>query len=91
MTYIYNEVFSMEKNQIEYLQKDLLKSYNVANSTFDDASEEDKDFLKTFSFICLLSFDVYMKKMVIEHLIDGMTEEAPASEKKKKRKEKPEK
>ncbi|HEX3022325.1 MAG TPA: hypothetical protein VHP81_08030, partial [Lachnospiraceae bacterium] len=32
--------------------------------------EEDRDFLTTFSFICMLSFDVYMKKMIIEKLID---------------------
>ena len=83
LTYIYNEVFSMEKGQIENLQKDLLKSYNAAQASFEDADEEDKDFLKNFTFICLLSFDVYMKKMVIEHLIDGMP---PSDEDNKKKK-----
>lgn len=83
LTYIYNEVFSMEKGQIENLQKDLLKSYNAAQASFQDADEEDKDFLKNFTFICLLSFDVYMKKMVIEHLIDGMS---PSDEDNKKKK-----
>ena len=70
LTAIYNEVFSMEKNQIEYLTKDLLSRYKTAQSTFENAPEEDREFLKLFSFICLLSFDVYMKKMLIEHLID---------------------
>lgn len=83
LTYIYNEVFGMEKSQIEYLKKDLLKRYNVASSTFQDADQENQEFLKQFSFICLLSFDVYVKKMLIEHLIDDMTPEAP--EKKSKR------
>lgn len=83
LTYIYNEVFGMEKGQIENLQKDLLKSYNAAQASFEDADEEDKDFLKNFTFICLLSFDVYMKKMVIEHLIDGMS---PFDEDNKKKK-----
>lgn len=83
LTYIYNEVFSMEKGQIESLKKDLLRRYNVASATFEDADEEDKDFLKKFSFICLLSFDVYIKKMLIEHLIDDM--EPPASEKTSKK------
>jgi DNA-binding transcriptional MerR regulator len=85
LTYIYNEVFSMEKNQIEYLKKDLLKNYNVAETTFEDADPEDQEFLKKFSFICLLSFDVYMKKMLIEHLIDGI---APAATDKNIKKEK---
>ncbi|MDO4677435.1 MAG: DUF1836 domain-containing protein [Blautia sp.] len=83
LTYIYNEVFSMEKGQIENLQKDLLKSYNAAQASFEDADEEDKDFLKNFTFICLLSFDVYMKKMVIEHLIDGMSPSDDNNQKKK--------
>lgn len=77
LTSIYNEVFSMEKNQIEYLTKDLLSRYKTAQGTFQEAPEEEQEFLKLFSFICLLSFDVYMKKMLIEHLIDEMR---PASE-----------
>lgn len=85
LTYIYNEVFGMEKSQIEYLKKDLLKRYNVASSTFADADQEDQEFLKKFSFICLLSFDVYVKKMLIEELIDDMH---PENDSKKPRKAK---
>ncbi|MDY4694164.1 MAG: DUF1836 domain-containing protein [Blautia sp.] len=82
ITYIYNEVFSMEKGQIESLKKDILKKYNTAQETFKDADEEDQDKLRKFSFICLLSFDVYVKKMMIERLIDGMP---PADDHKKKK------
>ena len=82
ITYIYNEVFSMEKGQIESLKKDILKKYNTAQETFKDADTEDQDKLRKFSFICLLSFDVYVKKMMIERLIDGMP---PADDHKKKK------
>ena len=84
MTYIYNEVFSMEKDQIESLKKDLLRKYKTAQDTFGDADEEDQANLKRFSFICLLSFDVYVKKMMIEHIIDGMNPEPEHNSKKKK-------
>lgn len=84
MTYIYNEVFSMEKEQIESLKKDLLRKYKTAQETFGDADEEDHENLKRFSFICLLSFDVYVKKMMIEHLIDGMHPVPKHDDKKKK-------
>lgn len=83
MTYIYNEVFGMENEQIESLKKDLLRKYKASQETFSDADEKDQETLRRFSFICLLSFDVYTKKMMIEHLIDGMT---PASEKGSKKK-----
>ncbi|HIZ22138.1 MAG TPA: DUF1836 domain-containing protein [Candidatus Blautia faecigallinarum] len=85
LTYIYNEVFSMEKSQIEYLKKDLVKRYTTAEGTFEDADEEDKAFLKRFSFICLLSFDVYVKKMIIEQIIDDIR---PKEQAKKVKKEK---
>lgn len=88
LTYIYNEVFSLEDAQIENLKKDLLQHYAAAESTFADADDEDADFLKQFSFICLLSFDVYIKKMIIERMIDEMQPEDLKSAKKKTHKEK---
>ena len=83
MTYIYNEVYRMEKEQIESLKKDLLRKYKTAQDTFSDADEEDQENLKRFSFICLLSFDVYVKKMMIEHLIDEMNLSSNEEKKKK--------
>ena len=72
MTYIYQEVFSMEQSQIRYLEKDLMRRFKSAGEIFEAADPEDKEFLHQFSFICLLSFDVYMKKMIIENMIDHM-------------------
>lgn len=72
MTYIYQEVFSMEQTQIRYLEKDLMRRFKSAGEIFEDADSEDREFLHQFSFICLLSFDVYMKKMIIENMIDHM-------------------
>ena len=46
--------------------------FSMEKGTFKDAPEEDRDFLKLFSFICLLSFDVYVKKMLIEQMIDDL-------------------
>ena len=77
LTDIYNEVFSMEKGQIESLKKELLERYQISQNTFTDAPEEDQDVLKLFSFICILSFDVYVKKMIIEQMIDKLREDSP--------------
>ncbi|WP_455716096.1 DUF1836 domain-containing protein [Anaerosporobacter sp.] len=68
---IYTEVFGLEKEHIDLLVKDVLKKHTRSKSTFEEAPEEDKDFLTTFSMICMLSFDVYMKKAIIERLIDS--------------------
>lgn len=85
LTTIYNEVFSMEKEQVELLKKNLLRCYHTSEKTFETAPEEDQKFLKMFSFICLLSFDVYTKKMLIEQLVDELrNENTDASSKNKK-------
>ena len=70
MTYIYKEVLKAIENESFYLQKDLWKRYTMAEETFNEVPEEDREFFKTFSFICLLSFDIYMKKIMVERLID---------------------
>lgn len=69
---IYNEVFSMEKEEVEKLKEDVKEKYKLAEETFGSAPEEDREFLRKFSFICLLGFDVYVKKLLIEKLIDDL-------------------
>ena len=68
---IYNEVFSLEREEVEVMKQDVVRKYHKAQETFSDAGTEDQEFLQTFSFICMLSFDVYVKKMLIEKLIDS--------------------
>ena len=68
---IYNEVFSLEREEVEVIKQDVVRKYHKAQETFSDAAAEDQEFLQTFSFICMLSFDVYVKKMLIEKLIDS--------------------
>lgn len=75
LTDIYNEVFGLEKEQAEEMMKDVTRKYHKAQETFQKAPEEDRDFLQMFSFICLLSFDVYVKKQMIEKMIDGLAAE----------------
>ncbi len=68
---IYDEVFSLEKGKIETLKEDVKKMYEASANTFMSA-EEDREFLQRFSFICMLSYDVYVKKLLIEKMIDSM-------------------
>lgn len=72
LTQIYNEVVELEMAQIVPLKKDITKRFNLAKESFADAEDEDRDYMQYFSFICLLSFDVYIKKQLIEKLIDEL-------------------
>lgn len=67
---IYEEVFSLEKEQIEQLKESLTKDFERASHTFTEEAKEDKEFLQMFSFICMLSYDIYIRKQIIEKLID---------------------
>ena len=74
LTDVYEEVFSLEKDQIDHMVKDIVRSYQIADTTFSDAPEEDREFLNQFSFIAMLSFDVYLKKQIIERMIDQISD-----------------
>lgn len=81
-TDIYKDICDLEKSRITDLMKDVTKSYQCALETFEDMPEEERAKLQTFAFLCNLSFDVYVKKQIIEKLIDGLPK--PESDKKKK-------
>ena len=69
---IYKEIFDMEKEESTKVLKEFSKKYQIAKNTFTDYPEEDQELLQTFSFICLLSFDIYIKKQMIEKMIDDV-------------------
>jgi hypothetical protein len=68
---IYEEIFRLEKEQTDALTKDMIRKMSKAKESFTDVTDkEDQDFLTIFSFICMLCFDVYMRKHMIEKMID---------------------
>lgn len=81
---IYREIFSLESKEMEHLREDVKAKYERAGGTFmdDSLAEEDREYLQLFSFICELSFDVYLKKQMVEQMIDELRETNPARKKK---------
>ena len=69
---LYNEVFSLEPEIVEEMKEDVKKKYARAQTTFQQADAEDQEFLRKFAFICMLSVDVYVKKLMIETMIDSL-------------------
>ena len=62
--------------------------YALINEWYcEDLSEKDREFLQTFAFICELSFDVYIKKTLIEKMIDSLPQEDKKESKKDAKKE----
>ena len=66
MESIYEEVCKMEKSRIGELQDSIRKAYETAEHSFVCVDDEEREQLQKFAFICNLSFDVYVKKQLIE-------------------------
>ena len=67
---VYKEVVVLEKEQLEDLKKDVVEK----------VTGEEQEFLQKFALICLLSFDVYMKKMIVEQLVADLADTMKAQE-----------
>ena len=72
----------MEKSQIPDLSKEISAAFARAEESFADAPE-DRHYLQMFSFICSLSFDVYVKKLLIEKLLDELPDFQKSQKKEK--------
>lgn len=81
---IYEQIFSLEKEQMKRLKEDLIRKYRNVQDMFSNQEPEDQQYLQLFAFICELGFDVYLKKQTMEFLIDQIRAEHPAEHKKKK-------
>lgn len=76
---IYEEVFSLENSQMERLKEDVKTKFEASRTTFSNAEDSDREYLQLFAFISELSFDVYLKKQMVEMVIDQLREEAAES------------
>lgn len=84
---VYEEVFSLQREQVDVLKTDIAGKFKIAEETFQDAPLENQKFLQMFSFIGMLGFDVYMKKLLIEKMIDGLTDDKEKTDRKKTKKQ----
>jgi hypothetical protein len=89
---IYETLYQLQEESLEPVKEDITKRYERAMKTFDDPdiNEEEQKKMRLFSFITLLSYDVYVKKLLIEKILDNMTEneDKPDNKKEKKTKDK---
>ena len=72
MSDIYSHLFQLEQQYGIKVRESIEEVYELAEQQFD----EPDDYLKTFSMITMLSYDIYAKKQLIEKLIDSLQEPA---------------
>lgn len=90
---LYEEIFSLKTEQRGRLVDDVKAKFASAMETFSDEDfpefaenekKEDREYLRLFAFVCELSFDVYLKKQMIERIAEELRQEAPFEGKSKK-------
>jgi len=68
---IYAEIYEIEKNQAGSVSRDIIHKAKVAEETFADIKDdEQREYLRKYAYACLLSYDIYMKRQMLERLID---------------------
>lgn len=86
---IYQEIFNIELENIDSQVRDMIRKLNKSNETFSEITDEkERKVLTNFAFICMLSFDIWVKKTIIESIVDQETAtQASDNGKNKKKKE----
>ena len=67
---IYTTLFSKEDTFVQEVLENVMKQFHMSADLFPDAPEADQASLREFTFICMLSLDIYLKKQLIEALLD---------------------
>ena len=65
----YEKITSMNRSSAESILHSLPQSMELVKERFPVTAEEESDTIQTLAMICLFSYDVYLKKSMIEHLI----------------------
>ncbi|MGN0299529.1 MAG: DUF1836 domain-containing protein [Lachnospiraceae bacterium] len=72
LTKIYETLFSYEPQQLEMVMKGIHETREMSKTAFADLPDDQRDELQQLTFVSQLSLDVYLKKMMIEQIIDDM-------------------
>ena len=70
MTDVYTEIFKYVAEDVERFPEEVGKILDVTDNAFIGAPEEDREMLRRFNVICQLSADIYLRKILIEKLLD---------------------
>ena len=67
---IYTTLFSKEDTFVQEVLENVMKQFHMSADLFPDAPKADQASLREFTFICILSLDIYLKKQLIEAILD---------------------
>ena len=67
---LYAEIVRMNRDRQKNFREDVNDMVDTAADYFSDAKDEEREFLRVLAMINMLSYDVFVRRMLIEKLID---------------------
>ena len=85
---IYQKIIDDNTANEEYISEDIIKTWERTRNSFAEhsPSTEESEYLDDFSFIYQLGYDIYIRKQIIEKLIDKRRKGNPPKKKGSKKK-----
>ncbi len=69
---IYQSLYEVEHEHHYKIKESIEETIDLAKSAFPDLEGEDKELLQKFTIIALLSYDIFLRKQIIERMIDNL-------------------
>ena len=66
---IYTTLFSKEDTFVQEVLENVMKQFHMSADLFPDAPKADQASLREFTFICMLSLDIYLKKLYLSFVV----------------------
>ncbi len=82
---IYSSLYNLEKYQYFNVENSVVKAFELSEKDFPGSEDE---YLKKLTFLSLLGYDIFMKKKLMEHIIDDMAREQRLEDEKRAEAEK---
>ena len=86
---LYAEVIRMDRDRHEDFREEVNDMVDDAADYFSDSADDEREFLRVLSMINMLAYDVFIRKMLIEKLIDRYFSGSAQSKNPKKKKKEP--
>jgi hypothetical protein len=78
LTSIYSNVVELAQQQYQFDKKNIFETYEIVHQKLvtehpDTPMDENMAYLHDFTFVALLSYDIYLKTQLVEKIIDGLS------------------
>ncbi|MBQ8148462.1 MAG: DUF1836 domain-containing protein [Lachnospiraceae bacterium] len=92
LTSIYNTIVDLAHDQYQLDKSGIFESYDIVCNKLkeqhpDTPMDENMKYLQDFTFVALLSYDIYLKKQLVERIIDEIAPPQEESNSKEDKKE----